>query len=273
MTEHAIALYNGVRMPLLGLGVYKTISQLEMDLAVSSALESGYRSFDTAQMYKNEPQLGNALAHSGISRESLFLTSKVDNNSQGYYSTLRAFEMSLSRLKTDYLDLFLIHWPGQKKERCLDTWQAMIDLQKRHRVRAIGVCNCLPFHLEWLEESGTRPAVNQIERNPLNRQDTIATYCREKGIAVEAWAPLIRGNLEHPAIIKIAAKHHKTPAQVVLRWNVQNNIIVIPKSTHKERIAENADIFDFFLTKEEITCLDAMDTGRHTSYNLATFDF
>lgn len=273
MTEQFIKLNGGVRMPLLGLGVYKTTRKDEMDLAVEAALEAGYRSFDTAQMYRNEALLGSALQKSGVERERVFLTSKVDNINQGYHSTLRSFELSLNRLKTNYLDLFLIHWPGQKKERCLDTWQAMIDLLNRRRARAIGVCNCLPGHLGWLEESGVRPAVNQIERNPLNKQDQVVAYCREKGIALEAWAPLIRGNLSAPAILETAEKYGKTPAQVVLRWNVQNQIIVIPKSVHKERIEENAEIFDFVLTEEEMERLDNMDQGRHTSYDLSTFDF
>lgn len=271
--EHCITLNNGVQMPLIGLGVYKTTGQQEMQLAVETALEVGYRSFDTAQMYKNEALLGDALKHSGIDRESIFLTSKVDNVNQGYYSTLRSFEMSLNRLKTNYMDLFLIHWPGQKKERCLDTWQAMITLLNKRKVRAIGVCNCLPSHLEWLEESGLRPAVNQIERNPLNKQDEVVAYCREKGIALEAWAPLIRGNLTMPAILEIARRHGKTPAQVVLRWNVQNDIIVIPKSVHRERIEENAQLFDFTLTADEMQALDQMNEDRHSSYDLHTFDF
>lgn len=273
MDEQFIILNNGVKMPLLGLGVYKTNDAADMETAVSAALAAGYRSFDTAQMYGNEGLLGAALKQSGFSRESLFLTSKVNNCNQGYHAALRSFDISLNRLNTDYLDLFLIHWPGQKETRLQDTWQAMIELMARHRIRAIGVCNCLPRHIGWLGGSGVVPAVNQIECNPFQPQSATVFYCEAQGIAVEAWAPLNRGKLQDPAVTEIARAHGKTPAQVLLRWNVQNNRVVIPKSVHPGRIEENAAIFDFALTQEEMQRLGTLQQDRHTSYDLKTFDF
>lgn len=269
-----IILNNGVKMPLLGLGVYQTTGDAEMRAAVDAALEAGYRCFDTAQMYKNEHVLGKALDAAGAPRDTLFLTSKVDLDNMGYENTLASFQQSLEKLRTDYLDLFLIHWPGQQQNRLLDTWRAMETLCAQKKVRAIGVCNCQPRHLQWiLDACETAPAVNQVERHPLLNERTLIDWCVPRRIALQAWAPLLRGNLDHPEIMRLAHKHGKTPAQVVLRWDIQSGVAVIPKSVRRERIFENAAIFDFDLEPEDMAVLDGMDTGAHTSHDPETFDF
>ncbi len=274
MTLAKVSLNNGVEIPILGLGVYNTTSYDEMLNAVKWAMEAGYRSFDTAQMYKNEDILGNALQELKIKREDIFLTSKVNLGNMGYENTIKSFEQSISKLKTDYLDMFLIHWPGQQKDRLLDTYKALEDLNKDGKIRVIGVCNCEVKHLEWILEScEIPPAVNQVERHPLLNEKHLEAWCKDKNIKLEAWAPLMRGNLNLPQILAIAEKYKKTPAQVVLRWDVQDGYIVIPKSVHKERIFENSDIFSFELDKEDMETLSSMDQGVRTSFDPETFDF
>lgn len=269
-----VSLNNGLQMPVLGLGVYLTKDFSEMQTAVDSALEAGYRSFDTAQMYQNEQLLGAALQNAGIPREELFLTSKLDLGNMEPQKALDSFQESLEKLQTDYLDLFLIHWPGQKKMRLQEVWRVMEDLYKKNRVRAIGVCNCTPRHLEWiLENAEIPPAVNQIERHPLLNHQELFSWCAQKEIRLEAWAPLIRGNFDLPALAPMAKKYGKTPAQVILRWDIQSGYIVIPKSVHRTRIFENADIFDFALEKQDMDTIDGMDTGHTTGWDLDTFDF
>lgn len=267
-------LNNDVEIPVLGLGIYLMENLDEMKQAVNSALEAGYRSFDTAQMYGNEALLGETLQGCGMDRKELFLTSKVDNGNQGYENTLASFSQSLERLQTDYLDLFLVHWPGQQKARLLETWRAMEKLYQDGLVRAIGVCNCEPRHLEWiLEKAEIIPAVNQVENHPLFQDNALAAWCREKGIQMEAWAPLIRGSFDLLGLKEIAEKYGKTPAQVILRWDIQKDYIVIPKSIHPNRILENADLFDFSLEEKDIAVLDQMNQGRRTSFDPQTFDF
>lgn len=274
MTEHFVTLQNGVKMPLLGLGVYKTTRQEEMDSAVKDAWEAGYRGIDTAQMYENEAELGTALRRWAFPREEYFLTSKVNNGNQGYDNTLRSFEESLEKLQAGYLDLFLVHWPGQQKHRLQETWRALEKLYREGNVRAIGVCNCLPRHVEWIEEScEVSPMVNQIEHHPLNPQTELVRWSREHGLQPESWAPLIRGNFDLPQLRELSEKYGKTPAQIILRWNVQENLVVIPKSVHRERIFENAAIFDFNLAEEDMALLNQMDQRATTSFDLETFDF
>ena len=269
-----IELNNGVKMPVLGLGIYKMTDEGEMKDAVQHALAAGYRSFDTAQMYGNEGMLGNVLEKTDISRENLFLTSKVDTGNMGYEKTRASFTRSLEELKTDYLDLFLVHWPGQKKQRLLDTWSAMEELYFQGKIRAIGVCNCQIRHLEWiLENSRVTPAVNQVERNPLMNDEELFLWCREKGIQMEAWRPLLKGNVDLPEIAELAGKYGKTPAQILLRWEIQSGYIVIPKSVHQERIFENADIFDFELDETDMSQLSSMNTGKHSSHDPESYDF
>ena len=269
-----LELNNGVKMPVLGLGIYKMTDEGEMKDAVQHALAAGYRSFDTAQMYGNEGMLGNVLEKTDISRENLFLTSKVDTGNMGYEKTRDSFTQSLEDLKADYLDLFLVHWPGQKKQRLLDTWSAMEELYFQGKIRAIGVCNCQIRHLEWiLENSRVTPAVNQVERNPLMNDEELFLWCREKGIQMEAWRPLLKGNVDLPEISELAGKYGKTPAQILLRWEIQSGYIVIPKSVHQERIFENADIFDFELDETDMSQLSSMNTGKHSSHDPESYDF
>lgn len=271
---HNLTLNNGTSMPALGLGVYKTLDLTEMQRAVDAALRAGYTSFDTAQMYENEHLLGKALEKSGVARETVFLTSKIDLGNMGYQNAKESFAVSLEKLRTDYLDLLLVHWPGQQKERLQETWRAMEELNRAGRIRAIGVCNCTPRHIGWLTENGgTLPAVNQIERHPLFNQNRLAAWCMEHGIHVEAWAPLVRGGFALPQIVALAEKYKRTPAQIVLRWDIQSGCIVIPKSVHEERIIENAGIFDFELEEEDIRMIDGLETGYTTGWDLESFDY
>ncbi len=274
MVLKTVKLNNAVEIPILGLGVYNTNGYEEMLNAVKWAIEAGYRSFDTAQMYKNEDILGNALAELKVNRQEIFITSKVNLGNMGYENTINSFQKSIANLKTDYLDMFLIHWPGQQKERLIKTYKALEDLYKDGKVRVIGVCNCEIKHLEWiLENCEIPPAINQVERHPLLNEKHLETWCLDKDIKLEAWAPLMRGKLDLPAILAIAEKYKKTPAQIVLRWDIQDGYIVIPKSVHKERIFENADIFSFELDKYDMEILNNMDHGYRTSFDPATFDF
>lgn len=269
-----VTLNNGVKMPVLGLGVYKTLDLKQMQDAVDGALKAGYRSFDTAQMYGNEDLLGEAIQKSGINRQDVFLTSKVDTGNMGYQKTLDSFAVSLEKLKTDYLDLFLVHWPGQQKQRLRETWRAMEELCRAKKIRAIGVCNCVPRHLEWImEDSDIIPAVNQVERHPLLNQEKLSSWCSKFQIQLEAWAPLLRGNFDLPQIQSLAGKYAKTPAQIILRWDIQSGFIVIPKSVHEERIFENADIFDFELSQEDMQIINQMNNGHTTSFDVETYDF
>ncbi len=269
-----LTLNNGIAMPILGLGIYKMTDYEEMEKAVGYALEAGYRSFDTAQMYGNEAMLGKALQHREIDREDLFLTSKVDLGNMGYEAALKSFEQSLQALRTDYLDLFLVHWPGQQRKRLVDTWKAMESLYQDKKVRAIGVCNCQEKHLNWILESARIiPAVNQVERNPLMNDRALFSWCQSRQIQMEAWRPLLKGNVDLPGITALAKKYKKTPAQIILRWEIQSGYAVIPKSVHKERILENAHIFDFQLEKRDMEQIDRMDTGIHSSHDPNTFDF
>ncbi len=255
-------LNNGVEIPLIGLGTYKIPDGLEVERVVHWALELGYRHIDTASFYENEAGIGKALKESGIEREEVFLTSKVWNDSQGYNETLRAFDESRRKLKSDVLDLYLIHWPvkGLYKE----TWKALEHLYKEGKVRAIGVSNFLVHHLkELLASTETVPAVNQIELHPFLLQREVLDFCRERGIGIVAWSPLARANKLHSeTLTKIAEHRGKSPAQIILRWDIQQGIVAIPKSSHKERLHENLDIFDFTLSNEEMKAIDGLDSGN-----------
>ncbi|WP_226037820.1 aldo/keto reductase [Aquibacillus saliphilus] len=257
ITDYTV-LNNGVRMPWLGMGVFQVEDGEEVIQSVRYALDAGYRSIDTAAGYRNEAGVGTAIKQSGIRREELFITTKLANPDQGYESTLRAFEDSRQKLDLDYIDLYLIHWPG--KDKFKETWRAFEKLQKDGYIRAIGVSNFKIHHLESLkQDSDTIPAVNQVEFHPLLNQQKLLDYCKSEGIQLEAWTPLMKGNLNQPEITKLAAKHKKTPAQIVLRWDLQHGIVTIPKSVHQERIQENADIFDFTLSEEDMKTIDQMN--------------
>ncbi|CAG5079882.1 Glyoxal reductase,related to aryl-alcohol dehydrogenases [Thermobacillus xylanilyticus] len=259
--QDTTVLNNGVRMPWLGLGVFQVAEGEEVRNAVRWAIEEGYRSIDTAAGYRNETGVGQAIRESGVPREELFITTKLANSDQGYESTLRAFEESRRKLGVDYIDLYLIHWPGRDKYK--ETWRAFEKLYNEGYIRAIGVSNFQIHHLESLKEtSGIIPAVNQVEFHPLLTQKELLDYCKREGIQLEAWSPIMKGNLDLPVLQELAAKYGKTPAQIVLRWDLELGVVTIPKSVRRERIAENADIFDFELSEEDIRAIDALNKNH-----------
>ncbi|GAB7105642.1 aldo/keto reductase [Streptomyces phaeofaciens JCM 4814] len=269
-----IILNNGVEMPQLGFGVWQ-VPDDEAERAVSTALEAGYRSIDTAAIYGNEEGTGKAVNGSGLPRQDIFVTTKLWNSDQGYDATLRAFDTSLQKLGLDYIDLYLIHWPVPARETYVDTYKAFEKLYSDGRVRAIGVSNFLPGHIERLiEETSVVPAVNQIELHPHLQQHASRELHAEQGIATEAWSPLGQGKglLEVPAIVAIAQKHHRTPAQVVLRWHLQLGNVVIPKSVTPSRIKENIDVFDFSLDTEDLAAISALNEDRRIGPDPAAFD-
>ena len=249
---HKVRLHNGVEMPQFGLGVYKVEDGKEVVDTVKAALDLGYRSIDTAALYGNEEGVGQGIKESGIPREELFITTKVWNTDQGYESTLAAFEKSLKKLDIEYLDLYLIHWPVEGKY--IETWKALEKLYQEGKVKAIGVSNFQIHHLQDLMANTTeKPVVNQVELHPSLIQEEVRAYCKEMDITVEAWAPLGRGKLmEEPTLLSIGEKYGKSSAQVILRWHLQNDVIFIPKSSKPARLKENADIFDFELSTEEM---------------------
>lgn len=263
---HDYALLNdGNKMPRVGLGVYLTQEGLEVQNSVRWALETGYRLVDTAKIYGNEAGVGRAVRESGIPREQVFVTTKLWNADHGYKSTLQACEKSLKALGMDYIDLYLIHWPGLNKKDRLATWEAMLELKAKQKVRSVGVSNFKPYHIEELIAAhGVVPAVDQVELHPFQAQQELRQYAEEKGIVVTAWGPIFHGHiLKAPAVIsQIGQKYGKTAAQTVLRWHLQSGIAVIPKSVKKHRIAENADIFDFALSDEDMAAIDGLNRGR-----------
>ncbi|MFI5684235.1 aldo/keto reductase [Streptomyces sp. NPDC051636] len=269
-----IILNNGVEMPQLGFGVWQ-VPDDEAERAVATALEAGYRSIDTAAIYGNEEGTGKAIAASGLPREDVFVTTKLWNSDQGYDSTLRAFDVSLAKLGLEYIDLYLIHWPLPARGTYVDTYKAFEKLLADGRVRAIGVSNFLPEHLDRLiAETSVVPAVNQIELHPHLQQHAVREYHAEQGIATEAWSPLGSGKglLEVPAIVAIARKHDRTPAQIVLRWHLQLGNVVIPKSVTPSRIKENIEVFDFTLDTEDLAAISALNEDRRLGPDPATFD-
>ena len=270
-----VKLNNGIEMPILGLGIYKITDKKELYNAVKWAVDSGYRKFDTAQFYDNERELGEAIRKTGIDREKVFITTKIWNTNQGYKSTRESFEESLKKLNMDYVDLLLIHWPGQKKERYLDTWRALENIYQIKKARAIGVSNFEIKHLnDIFANCVIAPVINQIERHPnLNRKELIE-FCKSHNMNIEAWSPLARGKLiDNKTLESIAEKYNKTVAQIILRWNIENKIVVIPKSITKERIEENIDIFDFSLEEEDIKKIDSMNNNKRTGLDPMEFDF
>ncbi len=258
----ATTLNNGLKMPWLGLGVFLSKEGTEVENAVKVALANGYKSIDTAAIYKNERGVGKAIRESGIPREDIFLTSKVWNADQGYSTTMAAFEESLEKLQTDYLDLYLIHWP--KGERSKETWKAMEELYQKGRMKAIGVSNFLVHHLDdFLPHCKVMPAVNQVEFHPELIQPDLLAYCQKKGIQLEAWSPIMKGRVNDvPLMQELAAKYGKTPVQIVLRWDIQKGVVTIPKSVTPERIIANAAIFDFELSPEDMARIDALDRNK-----------
>ena len=261
MTDQThIALNDGARIPQVGLGVWQTPND-EAAPAVKAALSAGYRHVDTAAVYENEEGVGEGIRQSGIDRSEIYLTTKLWNTEQGYEQTLKAFDASLKRLGTDYVDLYLIHWPSAHRGLFVDTWKAFVKLKEEGRAKSIGVSNFYPEHIEKIiAETGVTPVINQIELHPDFQQREARAFHQKHGIATQSWSPLGQGKLlGHSAIADIAAKLGRTPAQVIIRWHIDNGLVVIPKSVTPSRISENFKVFDFKLSAEDLDTLNGLD--------------
>lgn len=261
MFDKSVKLKNGVYMPVLGFGTYKIEDGEKTVQAVKNALKIGYRHIDCASFYGNEASVGKAIRESGVKREDIFITSKVWNTEQGYENTLFAFEKTISKLGTDYLDLYLIHWPKELNE---ETWRALETLYKEGRVRVIGVSNFKEHHLEEIIAGAEIvPMVNQVEFHPRFPQDGLLEFCKKNKIQVEAWGPLMRGNVFEIDLLKeLAEKYNKTISQIVLRWDLQMGVVTIPKSVNKKRIKENSNIFDFELSEADMEKIKQLNTSE-----------
>ena len=262
-TQPIIKLHDGNLMPQLGLGVWQASIE-ETQLAVSKALEVGYRSIDTAAIYKNEEGVGEALKSAHVARDKLFITTKLWNSDQD--NPQQALEESLKKLQLDYVDLYLIHWPDPTQDRYVSAWRELIALKEQGLIRSIGVCNFNIPHLQRLiDETGVAPAVNQIELHPLLQQRQIHAWNATHHIATESWSPLAQGGdgvFDQTVIRQLAQKYSKTPAQIVIRWHLDSGLIVIPKSVTPARIRENFEVFDFKLHKDELTAISKLDSGK-----------
>ncbi|PPF46859.1 oxidoreductase [Pseudoclavibacter sp. AY1F1] len=261
----SLTMNDGVKIPQLGLGVYK-VPDLEATNVVVDAIGLGYRHIDTAAFYDNEVGVGRGIRESGAHREDLFVATKVWHDRHGFDDTLASFDESLDKLGLDYVDLYLIHWPAPAQDRYVDTWRALERLRTEGRARSIGVSNFKGHHLDRLaRETATVPAVNQIELHPRLPQSATREYNRAHGILTEAWSPLARGTLlEEPTLVAVAAKHGKTVAQVVLRWQLDLGNVVIPKSVHHDRLASNLEVFDFALDGDDLATIAALESGERT---------
>jgi len=270
-------LANGIQMPWFGLGVFKVEEGPELVNAIKFAIKQGYRSIDTAAIYENEEGVGQAIREgikeTGISREELFITSKVWNSDLGYESTIAAYDASLKKLGLDYLDLYLIHWPVEGKFK--EAWRALETLYKEGRVKAIGVSNFQVHHLkELMKDAEINPMVNQVEYHPRLTQKEVQTFCKEHHIQLEAWSPLMQGQLlDHPLLQEIAKSYNKTVAQIILRWDLQNGVVTIPKSTKEQRIVANANIFDFELNSEDMERINRLNDNHRVGPDPDNFDF
>ena len=263
-----------IDIPQLGFGVWQ-VPDAEVTDAVATALEVGYRSIDTAAAYQNEAGVGQALARTDVPREEIFLTTKVWNDEQGYEATLRSFDASAKRLGQEVVDLYLIHWPVPSKDAYVDTWRALLELRSQGRIRAAGVCNFQPAHLQrLLDETGELPALNQIELHPRLQQAELRAFHAQHGIVTEAWSPLASGGdlLADPVVTGIAQRLSRTPAQVILRWHLQLGNVVIPKSVTPSRIAENFAIFDFALDPADLAAIEGLNRDERTGPDPDTFD-
>ena len=264
MNENFKLLSNGVKMPSIGFGTYKSGNDEETAKIVKYALEIGYRQIDTASFYGNEVGIGNGIKESGINREDIFLVTKLWNDDHGYDKTIEAFNKSLERLQFNYIDLYLVHWPNKLNT---ETWKAFEYLYRTGKVKAIGVCNFKIGHLEELKKTAEiMPMVNQIEIHPQSSKNDMLSYCKENNIQLVAWSPIMRGKLfSNKLMIDLSEKYKKTIAQIILRWHVQRGIIPIPKSSNEERIKENLSIFDFELSNNDMRTIDLLNEGDNVS--------
>lgn len=274
--NNLIKLNNGVEIPVVGLGVFRAVSGKETSDAVYWAIKAGYRHIDTAAAYGNEESVADGIARSGVDRKDIFITTKlwcsdIDNGTQ-----IKAFETSLKKLGTDYVDLYLLHWPVEKQKN-IDSWKALESLYKDGKIRAIGVSNYTERHLdELLEVATVCPAVNQVELHPDFSQQPLYDFCMEKGIYLEAWSPLGgQGSnlMQNETLVKLANKYGKTPAQIIIRWNIQRNVIVIPKSVHEDRIKSNFDVFDFALSDEDMEVIKNMNEDKRYAAHPDNFNY
>lgn len=265
-------LKNGLQIPVIGFGTYKIDDPAKAAQTVKNAALAGYRLFDAAAFYGNEAEVGQGLRQSGLLRKDYFLTSKVWNDRHGYDETLRAFDESLQKLGTDYLDLFLIHWP---KDKNAETWRALETLYKEGRAKAIGVSNFKEHHLdEILQEAEITPMINQTEYHPLFQQKELKAYCERLGVKLQAYSPLMRGEaLKPPLIHALAKKYGKTSSQIVLRWDIQCGVIPVPKSADAGRMKENLGVFDFELSEEDMAQINALDAGKRLGADPDHIDF
>lgn len=271
--EKTKELANGSIIPRLGLGVWQVKDGAEAVNSVKWALEAGYRLIDTAAAYKNEESVGEGIRQSGVPRDEIFVTTKLWNADQGYESTLKAFDESLKKLELEYVDLYLIHWPVEGKYK--DSWRAMEEIYKSGRAKAIGVSNFHAHHIEdLLTTAEVTPMVDQIELHPTLTQESLRKFLADHEIAVEAWSPLGQGKiLENPILVELGGKYHKTAAQIIIRWHLQSDIIVIPKSVHQERINQNFDVFDFELSVEDMKRIDQLNTNERLGPDPDNFNF
>ena len=264
MNENFKVLNNGVKMPSIGFGTYKSGNDEETARIIKYALKIGYRQIDTASFYGNEVGIGNGIKESGINREDIFLVTKLWNDDHGYDKTIEAFNKSLERLQVDYIDLYLVHWPNKLNS---ETWKAFEYLYKTGKVKSIGVCNFKIGHLEELKKTAQiMPMVNQIEIHPQSSKNDMLSYCEENNIQLVAWSPIMRGKLfSNELMIGLAEKYKKTIAQIILRWHMQRGVIPIPKSSNEERIKENLSIFDFELSNDDMMIIDLLNEGDNLS--------
>ncbi|MDR7244560.1 aldo/keto reductase [Priestia megaterium] len=275
--QDTVTLHNGVKMPWLGLGVFKVEEGPELVNAVKTAIVKGYRSIDTAAIYGNEEGVGEGirqgLKEAGLSREDIFVTSKVWNADLGYEETLAAYETSLQKLGLEYLDLYLIHWPVEGKYK--EAWKALETLYKEEKVRAVGVSNFQIHHLEDLmKDRDVKPVINQVEYHPRLTQKELHAFCQKHDIQLEAWSPLMQGELLDNDVLKgIAEKHGKSVAQIILRWDLQNGVVTIPKSTKEHRIVENSSLFDFELDAEDVSKINELNQNHRVGPDPDNFDF
>ena len=272
ITDCAI-LNNGVPMPWLGLGVWRMKDGPEVEVAVRAALETGYRSIDTAAAYGNEVGVGKGIQASNVPREQIFVTTKVWNSDHGYGTTLKAFDESRGKLGLDTIDLYLIHWPV--KGRYKETWRAMEKLYADGAVRAIGVSNFHIHHLEdLLGDCEVKPTVNQVECHPYLTQEALRRFCSDNQVQLEAWSPLVEGRaLADPTIVDISKRYDKTPAQILIRWDLQHQVVTVPKSRHRHRIVENSQVFDFELADDDMALIDGLNKNRRVGPEPDNFNF